>query len=703
MSDALEGLGWTRTQLPFALDTLATELRAPLRAEASTRVLARAPADDEDIEAWLDGALGRLGLEATAVDVAYDELESLLDALAPAIVPMHRDGHEAFLVLTRAGARGFRALRPDGRWRMLERAAVRRLLCHRLAPRIAALERRLERAGVAHRHRARVLERTLGSMLSSDDRIGQSWLVRGSSAGSFLGRLRRERVLARLGVLLSLRMVLTVLFIVAWAVLGSVSLGVGTDDGVVLAWGLLFATIAAFQILDAWIKNTISIHANRLLRQRLLSATFHLDVDELRSEGAGGLFGRVIDADRLHGFAITGAFEAIAGVFQLVGAMAVLVDEPLLLALGGLWTAAVIVIAARLHRANRVLTRSRISLTHDLVDGMVGYRTRVVQEHPERWHSAESAKIGGYLHHGRRFDRISLALGMLPGAWQITTFVVLGLRFASGGDTEASLWIPLGGVLLAYGALRSFADGVPSLSMAAMAWEQVAPLVASPPVAQAVIDPPCRPGGGEGDAGPLLDLEGVGFEYPSRPRPVLADCRLVVSRGDRLLLEGPSGGGKSTLGALVCGLRAQSAGTILLDGLDRHALGFTNWRRRVVSCPQFHENHVFSDTFAFNLLMARSWPPSSADLDEAHRVCEELGLGPLLERMPLGIQQIVGESGWRLSHGERSRMFIARAILTRADVLVLDESFAALDPETLQASVECVLRRCPTVMVIAHP
>ena len=64
---------------------------------------------------------------------------------------------------------------------------------------------------------------------------------------------------------------------------------------------------------------------------------------------------------------------------------------------------------------------------------------------------------------------------------------------------------------------------------------------------------------------------------------------------------------------------------------------------------------------------------------------------------------MVGERGWQLSHGERSRLYIARALLQNADLMILDESFAALDPETLALSLRCVLRRAPTLMVIAHP
>jgi ATP-binding cassette, subfamily B, bacterial len=86
---------------------------------------------------------------------------------------------------------------------------------------------------------------------------------------------------------------------------------------------------------------------------------------------------------------------------------------------------------------------------------------------------------------------------------------------------------------------------------------------------------------------------------------VLRQCSLSVSSGDRILVEGSSGGGKSTLASLLVGMLTQHSGLLLLEGLDWQTLGVDGWRRRVASAPQFHENHVLTETFAFNLLMGR--------------------------------------------------------------------------------------------------
>ena len=184
---------------------------------------------------------------------------------------------------------------------------------------------------------------------------------------------------------------------------------------------------------------------------------------------------------------------------------------------------------------------------------------------------------------------------------------------------------------------------------------------------------------------------------------MLENCSLQISRGDRILLEGPSGGGKSTLVSLLTGIRAPDAGVLLLRGLDRATFGVSGWRRRVTAAPQFHENHVLAGSFAYNLLLGREWPTSGASREEARAICHELGLDDLIAKMPSGLDEMIGETGWQLSHGEKSRLYIARTLLQGVELVILDESFASLDPETMGTAVRCVLKHAPAVLVVSHP
>jgi ATP-binding cassette subfamily B protein len=355
-------------------------------------------------------------------------------------------------------------------------------------------------------------------------------------------------------------------------------------------------------------------------------------------------------------------------------------------------------------------------MTNDLVERMVGHRTRLIQEDPRHWHDDEDQDLDRYLKLSERQDSVGIQLNaFVSRGWIIVGLVGLAIPFIAGSPSPQAMAISLGGVLLASQALGKLTSGAQSLTGLMIAWQQVGPLfeAAARPrenMALGFVPPERKPAQlpnqalqSEPGEQPLLLARDVAFRYRPQGRPVIQECDLQINLGDRLLLEGPSGGGKSTLASILTGLRQPESGSLLLWGFDRQILGAEEWRRRVVMAPQFQENHVFSDTFAFNLLMGRRWPPTPEDLTEAESICRELGLGELLDRMPSGFQQMVGESGWQLSHGERSRLFIARTLLQDADLVILDESFGALDPENLYRALQCVLKRASTALVIAHP
>jgi ATP-binding cassette, subfamily B, bacterial len=333
---------------------------------------------------------------------------------------------------------------------------------------------------------------------------------------------------------------------------------------------------------------------------------------------------------------------------------------------------------------------------------MVGHRTRLVQEDRSRTEEEEDRVLESYLERSRAFDRSSVMLSSLPRGWVLAGVLALAPAFVAG-TTTASLAIAIGGVLLGLSALTSLSNGLAQLASAAVAARRLRPLLAAASRHARAGDiasigsPALDPRGAE------LQVRGVGYRHEGRERAVLRDCDLVLRAGDRILLEGPSGGGKSTFGALVGGLRDPSDGVILLDGLDRHSLGAHGWRERVVLSPQFHENHVLGHSFAFNALLGSEWPPTGASLDRLSAICEELGLGPLLARMPAGLEQSVGDSGWQLSHGERARLYLARVLAQEGPGLwILDETFAALDPITRERCLDAVLARAPTLVVVSH-
>jgi ATP-binding cassette subfamily B protein len=275
------------------------------------------------------------------------------------------------------------------------------------------------------------------------------------------------------------------------------------------------------------------------------------------------------------------------------------------------WVAVALFLGRRYYRQHRHRTKGRLTLTHELVERLVGHRTRLAQETPERWHDGEDQALARYLGRSAAMDRTAAWLmAVVPRGWLCLGLLGLAPAFIGGHGSPAALAIGLGGMLLAYRALHKLALSVWHLTGAAIAWEQVAPLFDAAARSEVGGTPAfalthmSRASSPDGDP-TILEGHGLTFRYRDRGTPVLHGCNLCIRAGDRLLLEGPSGGGKSTLASLLSGLRVPESGLLLPRGLDRQTLGAAGWRRRLVAAPQFHETHVLAETFAFTLLMGR--------------------------------------------------------------------------------------------------
>jgi ATP-binding cassette subfamily B protein len=530
---------------------------------------------------------------------------------------------------------------------------------------------------------------------------------RAAASGSFLSQAQRAGLLWQLAGLIGAHLLETAILLASWACIGSGALSGRFDAGWLAAWALALGTTIPLHAATTWLQGVLSIGFGGLLKQRLLSGAMAIDNDLIRTKGAGGLLSEVLESEAIDQL---GASGGVATVLALIELLVV----PALFLWGAASAAEITVLIgwgilsgtlfARNFRLRAEWTRNRVGLTNRLIENMTAHRTRAAQQSPASWHLADDAALEHYVTASRRLDDGTAAIqAALPRGYVIAGFAALTPAFLSGTATLAELAISLGSILFAAASFERLCFGFSRGSAAWIAWKIIRPIfdaAGRAPLTAVIADMDLN--AGERPTS-VLQAREVGFTHANRHEPVLGGCSFTVERGDQILLEGASGSGKSTFASILAGSRSPSDGFVLAGGLDRQTLGDAAWRRRVALAPQYHDNHIVSGPLIFNLLMSREYPHAAADVEEAQAICLELGLGGLLERMPAGLSQIVGDTGWRLSQGERGRIFLARALLQKADVVVLDECLAALDPENLRQCLECIMRRCPTLIVIAHP
>jgi ATP-binding cassette, subfamily B, bacterial len=693
---------WPAAELDHALGLLLRH--AGLAADLGAIPPPPAAPDDDSVERWLSAAAAPLELEAEPLDASYADAPAMLAGCAPALVRIQgEDGAARFLALVRRGRGGVRVLGPDRRARTISIATLRAALCGPLErAALPDVERVLERAGVPSRRRTRAAAVLLAERLGPQ-RIAGVWMLR-PRPGAPLRALAADAGVRGLAPrLAAVHALQYALWAGAWALLAAGALSGRVDGGRLAGWALALMTAVPLRALSIWWQGVLGMRAGAALKRRLLDGALRLRPDEVRHQGAGRFLGTVIESEAMESLALSGGIAAALGAVELALAFAVLAGGA-----GGwmhamsliAWLCVVGAMAARYGRLRARWTAARLEMTHGLVERMTGYRTRLAQQDPARMHRGEEEELERYLGLSAAMDRTAAHLPVLAArGWLLVGLAGVVPAFVRGGDA-AGVAVALGGVLLAWQSLGRLGAALLQLPDAAVAWTRVGPLFRA--AARREAAGAWEAGGGADEGESVLEAAGVAFAHPGGPA-VLDGVSLTLRRGDRVLLEGPSGAGKSTLASVLSGLREPDAGSLLLGGLDRWTVGAAEWRRRVAAAPQFHENHVLTGTLAFNLLMGRRWPAPPADLAEAEALCRELGLGPLLDRMPSGMMQMVGEGGWQLSHGERSRVYLARALLQGGDAVVLDESFAALDPETLSVAWRVASARAPALLVIAHP
>jgi ATP-binding cassette subfamily B protein len=193
--------------------------------------------------------------------------------------------------------------------------------------------------------------------------------------------------------------------------------------------------------------------------------------------------------------------------------------------------------------------------------------------------------------------------------------------------------------------------------------------------------------------------EGIGAAGDDEPSDwVLRDVSLTVAPGELVALVGPSGAGKTTTAMLVPRIVDATAGTVRVDGRDVRDLTLGSLRRAVGVVMQ--DPHLFHDTIRANLRYARP-DATDAEIEEA---CRAAQIHDLIASLPDGYDTVVGERGYRLSGGEKQRLAIARVLLKRPAIVILDEATSHLDSES-EAAIQAALDHAldgRSALVIAH-
>ena len=195
-----------------------------------------------------------------------------------------------------------------------------------------------------------------------------------------------------------------------------------------------------------------------------------------------------------------------------------------------------------------------------------------------------------------------------------------------------------------------------------------------------------------------FEFQNVSFAYPDDHKKVLDGLNLTVNEGEIIALVGESGSGKSTILNLVIGYDKADTGQVLLDGINMKELDLRSYRKHLAVVPQ--TSVLFSGTIAENIAYGME-DITEKQLIDAIRAAN---LKDVIEKMPNGLNTMVGEGGGKLSGGQRQRISIARALLRNPKVIVLDEATSALDSISERKIQEAIenMAKGRTVFIVAH-
>lgn len=438
MSDVFARCVWSRAELGRAVELV-------VRASGFTRTRQmRALEVDATADAarslgqQIEFAVAPLELEVEPRGVLYGELDRLLWQVCPALLDAADNQRSEFIVLLARRWRKLVLLAPDGTRQAVSPQQVRRWLCRtQESPLIAEMQSLLGRVGIEPNQRARAQDAILRERLKTLW-VENIWQLRPSPGTSFWRQLQRARMHWLLLGFVASYVLLYVGWFLLWGNLGSIVIAKNADLNAIAVLVLLIFILVPFRLAAPWFYGTLSIRVGELVKRRLLYGALRLEPEEIRHQGTGQLLGRVIESEAIESQALDGSAFVFMGLIELVMTIPILIvgaggwSQALVLAV---WVGLTLVVAWQYYQARSQWTRARMGITHDLVEQMVGYRTRLAQQSCEEWHRDEERALDEYHTLAEKMDcRMALLKSVMPRGWSVVGLLGLHIRKLKGSD-----------------------------------------------------------------------------------------------------------------------------------------------------------------------------------------------------------------------------------------------------------------------------
>ncbi len=441
-------------------------------------------------------------------------------------------------------------------------------------------------------------------------------------------------------------------------------------------------------------------------RKALVARMLRLPIWQYDRRRIGDLVSRVgSDSTLLKAVLTQGLVDALGGILQFVGAIVVMAFiDPLLLGstlLVVFSAVGAISFTGRKIRSATTKAQQKVGQMSASVERALSAIRTIRASRAEERESGEIYKDAEAAYQqGLSIARLSAAVAPIAQVAFNTAFIVVlglgGLRVATGATTIASLvtfvillFFMIGPLISAFGAYTSVMGALGALAriqeiMVLDEEESGEELKARIAISTSAIE-----------------FRSVSFHYPAEDgetKQILNDVNFVIERGSRVALVGPSGAGKSTIFSLIERFYEPTGGQILLDGQDVSEFSRKILREQLGYVEQ--DAPVLAGSIRDNLLLGK---PDATE-EELRDVLGQVNLNEVLNRDSAGLDAEVGESGIMLSGGERQRLAIARALLAKPPILLLDESTSALDGPNEQRMREAIdaVAQNRTLVVIAH-